>query len=138
VWALTRKVDIALQCIANILVRLSYGALYPYSWSLEPGLSVRPPARLPTCSPGQPTCSLRPVDLCARPTRKYSSIFKYIQAYSSIFEVFLKNIQRKCPVCPVCARHNGQDHPPACPLRPPVSLRMPSMTTLIGALRQRH
>jgi hypothetical protein len=46
-----------------------------------------------------------------------------IQVYSSIFKIFLKNIQRICIVRPVCARHNGQD-------RPPVSLRTPSMTTL--------
>jgi hypothetical protein len=50
----------------------------------------------------------RPVDLRTRPTRIYSSIFEYIQAYLSTFKVFLKNIQRICPVHPVRARPNGQ------------------------------
>jgi hypothetical protein len=45
---------------------------------------VRPPART--------ACLPHPVDLRARLTRKYSSIFEYIQAYLSIFEVFKKNI----------------------------------------------
>jgi hypothetical protein len=49
---------------------------------------------------------------------------EYIRAYSGIFEVFLKNIQRICPIRPVRAWHNGQ-------ARPPVSLRTPSMTTLV-------
>jgi hypothetical protein len=51
----------------------------------------------------------------------------------SIFEVFLKNIQRICPIRLVCAQHNGQACPPAYPLRLPVSLRTPSMTTLVAA-----
>jgi hypothetical protein len=47
------------------------------------------------------------------PTRQGN--IEYIQAYSSIFEVFFKNIQRICPICPVCARCIGQ----ACsPTRP--------------------
>jgi hypothetical protein len=52
-------------------------------------------------------------------------IFKYIQAYLSIFKVFLfKNIQRICPICLVCTRCNGHDHLPD-------SLHTSSMTTLI-------
>jgi hypothetical protein len=44
-----------------------------------------------------------------------------ILVYLSIFEVFLKKIQRIFLVCPVCARRIGQDrllaHPPAMPTR---------------------
>jgi hypothetical protein len=68
-------------------------------------------------TPARTTRPLRPIDLYAHPTRKYSSIFehiqvylsifKYIWAYSSIFEVFLKNIQRICPVCLVRTKRNG-------------------------------
>jgi hypothetical protein len=83
------------------------------------GLFVHPPTR--------PPC---PVDLHACLTKKYLSIFKYIRAYLSIFKVFSKKIQRICLIRPVHAWGNGQDRPPACPLRPPVSLRTPSMTTL--------
>jgi hypothetical protein len=53
------------------------------------------------------------------PDKEISSIFEYIRAYSSIFEVFLKNIQRICPIRPVRARCNRQ----ACtPAHPPVTL----------------
>jgi hypothetical protein len=54
-------------------------------------LCARPPA-----SPLRPP---RP------PDKEISSIFEYIRAYSSIFEVFFKNIQRICPICLVRARH---------------------------------
>jgi hypothetical protein len=53
-----------------------------------------------------------------------------IRAYSSIFEVFLKNIHKICPLCPTCKGRNGQDHLPARSLGPPDSLWTPSMTTL--------
>jgi hypothetical protein len=61
------------------------------------------PAR-PSGSPDRPPCP---------PTKEISSIFEYIRAYSSIFEVFLKNIQKICPVCPIRARRNGQACLPA-------------------------
>jgi hypothetical protein len=55
------------------------------------------PAR-PSGSPDRPPCP---------PTKEISSIFEYIRAYSSIFEVFLKNIQRICPIHLVRAWSNG-------------------------------
>jgi hypothetical protein len=59
-------------------------------------------------------------------------IFKYIQAYLRIFKVFLKNIQRICPVCLVRTRRNGQDRLPARPLGLLDELWMPNITTLFG------
>jgi hypothetical protein len=62
------------------------------------GRVVCAPAHLPA-SPIRPPCP---------PDKEISSLFEYIRAYSSIFEVFLKNIQIICPIRPVRARHNGR------------------------------
>jgi hypothetical protein len=66
-----------------------------------------------------------------RPSRSPDKeIFEYIQAYSSIFEVFFKNIQRIYLIHLVRTGHNGQHRPPAPLLGPPYSLQTPSMTIL--------
>jgi hypothetical protein len=47
--------------------------------------------------PGPPALLGRPLRLLDK------EIFKYIRTYSSIFEVFLKNIQRICLIHPILA-----------------------------------
>jgi hypothetical protein len=111
------------------LVEVVVHGISKYSWrgqyaSWECGYVM---AYKVVCAPAHPPA--RPIDLCACPTKKYSSIFKYIQAYSSIFEyiqayssifeVFLNNIQKICPIRLVHAWHNGQDRLPARLLCPP-------------------
>jgi hypothetical protein len=70
----------------------------------------------PLVTPNRPSC---PPD---------KEIFEYIQTYSSLFEVFLKNVQRIFPKWSVRTERNGQD-------RPPDSLRTRSMTTLCLTLK---
>jgi hypothetical protein len=73
----------------------------------------------------------RPVTL-DRPSRlPDKEIFEYIRAYLSVFQVYLKNIQKICAVCPARKGRNEQDCPPTRPLGPPDNLRMPSMTIMI-------
>jgi hypothetical protein len=62
-------------------------------------------------------------------------IFEYIQAYLNIFEVFLKNIQMNVQYAWFAP---GIMDKTACPpLRLPVSLRTPNMTTLYSPLKRR-
>jgi hypothetical protein len=71
-----------------------------------------------------------------RPSNKET--FKYIQAYLSIFEVFLKNIQR---ICPVCLAHKDVMDMSVCPSSPlgmSDCLWIPSMTTLNTGLCMIH
>lgn len=69
-------------------------------------------------------------DRPSRPPNK--EIFKYTQAYLRISKVFLKNIQRICPIYLVRTRRNGQDRLPTRLLGLPNELWMPNMTTLFG------
>jgi hypothetical protein len=64
------------------------------------------PARLPIWTARSPTSPGRPPH---PPDKEISSIFK----------VILKNIQRICPVRPICARRNGHACPPVTPARKP-------------------
>jgi hypothetical protein len=75
-----------------------------YTTLVSGGRVVCVPARPPAQTTRPPAQTTRPPALPGRPPRPPDKeIFEYIQAYSSIFEVFLKNIQRICPVRPVCS-----------------------------------
>ena len=84
------------------------------------------------------TCPLFMLDRpsCLLDKEIFEYIWQDIRSCLSIFEVFLKNIQRICLVCPVCTRRNRQDCLLARSLGLSDSLRTPSMTTLITTIRK--